>query len=462
MTESTYRDWLELSLAQQAIWLESKLNPESALQLGGWAKIVGELDEAIVRQAVSLVMARHDALRLRADEEHPRQWLENSSEPPFSVGVLPDAFDQDAAFQDYLQDEFKRPMPLGDHSLFSISLLKGRDGQSYMLWRFHHLIADSVSTTMAMRHWTEAYLALTSDTPPELAPRSSYQSVIDADMEYLRSQNYKQDLDYWMRRFDPLPPLFIDASRRRQNSVSASLFYQDWCLQGEDWVGLQQFSNQCVTTPIRALFALFALVIALQFGEFDTVSGIALHRRDRSTWRALGVFSGVIPVRFRFSRSGGLIQSVKDFSGQIDKDLRHQRMPVDNLARHLQLFRQGRSRLFDVVMSYLPSDRVNNELLTEEFPVTSDTVSVPEASPISLHLTELVHGVGLQVRIATNPSVLTGTTARNLLSQLQTVERHTVAHPSDDIENLLVLLTKDHAIVEGKGYTDDDREEWII
>ena len=65
------RRWLDLSLAQQAVWLDAKLSGSSAYQLGGWAHIDAHFDEAAVHQALSLIMARHDALRLRVDDELP-------------------------------------------------------------------------------------------------------------------------------------------------------------------------------------------------------------------------------------------------------------------------------------------------------------------------------------------------------------------------------------------------------
>ena len=79
------RKWLELSLAQQAVWLDAKLSSSSVYQLGGWARVAAPLDEAAVRQSVSLIMARHDGLRLRVDDELPRQWLDESVEPPIST-----------------------------------------------------------------------------------------------------------------------------------------------------------------------------------------------------------------------------------------------------------------------------------------------------------------------------------------------------------------------------------------
>jgi hypothetical protein len=458
--QATDREWLPLSLAQHAIWLESKLNRRAILQLGGWAKIEGEIDESLARQAVSLVMARHDALRLRVDDEEPRQWLEASCAPPLMVASLPSTDDPDKEFEKYIDEIFASPLPFGDDVLFHISLIQHSPECCYMLWRFHHIVADSVSTTAAMRHWTEAYIALMSDEPAELAPRSSYRSVIDSDAEYLRSQDYQRDLTYWKQRFEPLPPVLIDTATLMQKSIASSQFHSDFLMVADRWRSIQHLGGQWQISTSRIVFALFALVIADRYQEWDIVSGVALHRRDRSARQALGMFSGVIPVRYRFNPSDELSKAAYGFSSQIDQDLRFQRMPVDDLARVLGLFRTGRSRLFDIVMSYMPIDRWQSDSLSDGLPVTSDTVALPEASPISLHVTEI--GDGLKVRIAVNPYILNGSEAETLVLLLRFAVDSAVNGDAKLVENLFSGNDKEHAIVVDKSYPEDEREEWII
>ena len=99
------RKWLELSLAQQAVWLDAKLSSASVYQLGGWARVEGSLDEAAVRQSVRLIMGRHDALRLRVDDELPRQWLDDSAEPPMSIFELPASDNPDQAFRLHVETD---------------------------------------------------------------------------------------------------------------------------------------------------------------------------------------------------------------------------------------------------------------------------------------------------------------------------------------------------------------------
>ncbi len=210
LTVETERKWLDLSLAQQAVWLDAKLSGSSAYQLGGWARIADSPDEAAFRQAISLIMARHDGLRLRVDDELPRQWLDESVEPPFAISIYrPIRPIPTPPSTRHVQERFASAMPLGDHPLFPVELIRAGANLNYMLWRFHHLLADVASIAITISHWLNAYEALTSSSPQELTPGSSYLKTISSDAAYLESAGYHKDLAYWTSRFDPLPPALI-------------------------------------------------------------------------------------------------------------------------------------------------------------------------------------------------------------------------------------------------------------
>jgi amino acid adenylation domain-containing protein len=449
---ATERAWLELSLAQQSVWLDAKLSGASAYQLGGWARVAAPLDEAAVRQSVRLLMARHDALRLRVDDELPRQWLDESTEPPITICNLSGRGDPDAAFRAHVDRAFAEPMPLGDRPLFQIELLHAGEDLHYVLWRFHHLIADSTSVSITLSHWFEAYDALTSSTPGELAPPSSYLKLIAADAAYLESAGYHQHLAYWAARFEPLPPpLIADLSAiPADREAPASVPTASWVLDGEAYAAFERAAETAGTTAQRALFALFALALGRRYGQTDIVSGVALHRRDLANRHTLGMMAGVIAVRCDFDPFWTLAECVQAFSEQVDADLRHQRLPVDVLARALGLSGTGRTGLFEVAMSYMPAVRGQGESPLAGLPVTTGVVATREASPISLHVAELASegsGGGLSVQVAVNTDFLDAAEAATLGELLRAALDRFVREPEACFDDLDRVTDAERALV---------------
>ncbi len=440
------REWLDLSLAQQAVWLDAKLSGSAAYQLGGWARIAAPLDEEAVRQSVSLLMARHDALRLRVDDEMPRQWLDESVVPPLIAVDLAVTQDPDEAFRGHVEKVFSSALPLGDSPLFRIELIRAGRNLNYLLWRFHHLIADSASVSIALGHWFNSYEALTSGTPRELAPGSSYIKTITSDAAYLKSAAYHKDLAYWSNRFEPLPPPLLSNLEPRVNG-QRTVPPVKWLLDGESLQHFQTAAEAAGTTVQRALFALFALVLGRRYGQSDLVSGVALHRRDIASRHTLGMLAGVIPVRWQFDSFWSLEEAVQSFSEQVDADLRHQRLPVDILSRALGLSGSGRAGLFEVAMSYLPSHRGQSASLIDGLPVTTGVVDTNEASPISLHVGELHSGGGVNISLAVNTDFLDAAESQKLASLFQAALCRFVMEPQSRVATLEQLPSSEHSLV---------------
>ena len=209
LTDDTSRTWLDLTLAQQAVWLDAKLGGSTAYQLGGWLRSEAPVAESTLRQSLVFVMARHDALRLRVDDELPRQWLDESADVPLEVIDVDGADDPEAHFLRHVERAFARGFQLGDQALFQVDMMRFAAGPTYLLWRFHHLIVDSISVGLTLQHWFSAYQAMAGGAPRDLAPPSSYVQTIASDASYLASAHYQRDLAYWTARFDPIPEPLI-------------------------------------------------------------------------------------------------------------------------------------------------------------------------------------------------------------------------------------------------------------
>ena len=449
VTVEIERKWLDLSLAQQSIWLDAKLSGSSVYLLGSWARIAAPLDESAVRQAASLIMARHDGLRLRVDDELPRQWLDDSVEPPLRFIDLPsDVLNTDEAFHAHVAAHFSAPIPLGDHSLFDIEVIRAGKNLNYLLWRFHHLVADTASVALTLHHWLNAYEALTSGTAQELATGSSYLKVISADAAYLESAAYHKDLAYWSNRFEPLPPPLI-AEMEARATDNRHVPIAEWKLAGEEFAAFQKCVKAAKSTVQRALFSLFAVAMGRRYGQTDVVSGVALHRRDLANRHSIGMMAGVLAVRCQFESYWTLEECVQAFSEQLDQDLRHQRLPIDMISRALGLAGTGRAGLFEAAMSYMPLDRGFNESAIEGLPVVTGGVETKEASPISLHADELASG--LAVKVAVNTDFLAEGEAQTLLLLLQAACEKFMHEPETRFENLTTLTGAETNLVVDQG-----------
>ncbi|MFK7856429.1 MAG: AMP-binding protein, partial [Granulosicoccus sp.] len=390
------RSYLALGLAQLPVWLDSMVGGDANYRIGGWARVDGRLDHHELRQSIQLVMARHDGLRVRVDPDKPRQWVDESSEPPFNVIECHDV-DPEDALQIQLERFSSESMPLGDHPLFRIDLVE-TGPYSYLIWRLHHIIADHFSVRIALSHLFNAYDVVTSSGEVELTPGSSILETLAADAEYSQSANYKRDLAYWVDRFDPLPPALFE-TQPSATSLPAASHIVHRIMERDRFNAFTAATKLAGTLPQRALFALFTIALARRFAQTDLACGMLLHRRDRTNFHVVGMLTGFIPVRSQFESWWTITECVQAVSEQVDADLRHQRLPNDVLHRELGSPEHG---LFDAMMSWMPADEANDTRSVIPGMVMS-RIDTPDPSAITLNAQQDAKTGGLNYKIAINP-----------------------------------------------------------
>ena len=116
---------MDLTSTQMPVWLDlrSGANPSSYI-IGGYIRIPGPVDPDRFSNAVALVIARNDALRLRFHEHDPAQRIDFAADLPVARIDLRNAPDADAALRHHLEHEFPKPFNLAAREyLFRITLI---------------------------------------------------------------------------------------------------------------------------------------------------------------------------------------------------------------------------------------------------------------------------------------------------------------------------------------------------
>ena len=104
-----------------------------------------------------------------------------------------------------------------------------------------------------------------------------------------------------------------------------------------------------------------------------------------------------------------LIEFAQEVGKQLGRDYRHQRTPIDAVARALELARHGQRSVFDVFLSYLPAEKGNYDFHLGNIPIEPKIVRGPEANPLAIYITESNISRPVLFEFAFNPAYLTRT-----------------------------------------------------
>lgn len=160
---------LQLSFAQQRMWVLWKLEPQStAYCVPIVLRIRGPLDPDLLIQALTLVRSRHETLRMHIVEVDG-QPFQAPLDAPLDVEVADLSADGgEAKALARIRQQAEVPVDLSREVPFEVRLFRVGHDAHVLLLRLHHIIFDGGSNQLLMRELWPAYLALCQGQPPTL------------------------------------------------------------------------------------------------------------------------------------------------------------------------------------------------------------------------------------------------------------------------------------------------------
>ncbi|WP_242688082.1 non-ribosomal peptide synthetase, partial [Photorhabdus stackebrandtii] len=345
---------LSLSSTQQVIWLDQILHPDSPnYNISTLVCIDGALDEVLFTQALEAVVSRHDTLRLRLVDTHglPRQKLVDTSSVSLAVHDFSHYADAEAQATQQVHATFIRPFHLYGE-LWRSELLRVSDTRWYWQFCCHHLISDGLGLRLVIKDLADNYNRLVKgDTLADVAP--SYLDFIVEDRTYLDSKLHTRDLQFWLERYEKLPPALIPPSNPGTSvthspakpvlwQLNATLFQQI-----EDTVAAHGFSI------LHFMYAVLACYFARSTDTEEIVIGIPVHNRKNAKQKCtLGTFSSVIPIGVTIHSKDSFLDVMHKVAAELRRCYKYQRLPITEINQHTQIKQKtGRAQLFDITLS---------------------------------------------------------------------------------------------------------------
>ncbi|WP_086663573.1 condensation domain-containing protein [Lentzea kentuckyensis] len=269
------------SFAQQRMWFLCQLNPEAhrTYHMSGEFEVDGELDLEVLREALAVLVARHEILRTRFvlfDEDDERfggrlcQVIEPTGEIPL--------------------DETDEPFELD-----RLPLLRMRLSGRVLRLDAHHIICDGWSLAVFFDELAECYRAITGGRSPDL-PELPIQY---ADFsEWQREQAARLDLAFWRDRLAGVPSLALPTDRPRPERQSFRGGRVDVHLPPVLTRRVADLAAQERATTFMVLLAAFEALLARRSGQADFAVGTPVAGRGMpEVERSIGLFVNTVVLR---------------------------------------------------------------------------------------------------------------------------------------------------------------------
>ena len=354
-----------LTSAQREIWVSQALHGDAPVyKIGGYARIDGHIDAGLFERAVNLLIEKHDALRTvlvaSGDESGiPDQAIVETMTVPVPMHDLTASADPQAAAEAWVEAQLRTPFPLnGCEPLFRFELLKLGEQQYAVVLNFHHLIVDGWAIGLLVGSLGQIYSALLDGSEESALTAPSYAEIAAQDRAYHASPQYERQRAYWREKYREVPdPLFIPADREHDGANAASSGHHRLALPRAFYERMVEFARARESTPFQVILGLLLTYYARTLQRDEIAVGVPILNRSNARAReTVGMCAAVSPVRLPFDGTMPFDALLARIGSVLKQDYRHQRFPLSELNRAIDLWKSQRAQVFDLSVSYERDD----------------------------------------------------------------------------------------------------------
>lgn len=349
---------LPLSLSQREVWRDQRAWPGSThLYIGGAALVQGALDLQLLKAALDYLVDESDALRLVPQKDGTQQLLAEK-QVAWEVIKLGPNTDLHQAIDACWERILKDPFVWSDRPPWRIAWLQSWPDCNAVVFQYHHLIMDGWGTAQMVQRWSEIYNAMACGAEPSAPKSATYVRFIEESNAYANSEQFAEDERYWNGQIPVLPPQLIERqyARGTRDRLPETVL-------GKILITVAKYGQlkQVATENNSTAFNYFLAALAVYFSRINdrqtVVVGVpSLNRGGRRYRETLGMFVGVLPVSVTVLPGMAVTELLNAIGLTMRGALRHARYPLSELGRLLEVLRNGRDGLFDILLSFERQD----------------------------------------------------------------------------------------------------------
>ncbi|SFN62426.1 non-ribosomal peptide synthetase [Xenorhabdus japonica] len=351
-----------LSSPQQAIWFDQAIHPNSSnYNLCFFICVEGELNEALFARAFEAVVYCHDTLRLQFINPHalPAQKIVHSLPVAVDIHDFSSYPDAEIRVKQYMDAEFMRPFHLNE-VLWRSKLLRVSNNCRYWQFCCHHLIIDGAGLFILIDKVIDAYNRLMKGETMNSSAHS-YLDFITDNLNYLASEHYSHDMQFWMKRYENLPPRLIqpvNSNNTKNHQQAKAVTFQPvtWSVDQVLFKRIEKNIGAQGLPLLHFMYAVLACYFARTANVNEIVIGIPVHNRKNTRQKhTMGMFASVIPIGVTISPEDTFRDVMHKAATEMRLCYKHQRFPIVDLNRQTHIQQKGgNARLFDVTLSLEP------------------------------------------------------------------------------------------------------------
>lgn len=447
-----------LTLEQRRLWLLIQLDEKRPWQTSVAVRLTGRTDEAVLQQALSTAVQRHEVLRttFRTVDGHPLATVRPVASLRLPVvQVDPDRLDEELAR--IAASETRRRFDLAQGPLVRASLLRLGEEDHVLLLTVHQLVADRRSVRLFTDEVLTGYARLLGGGGEEAAgPAAEPQALAAAQRAWLTGDDAEKDIEYWRGRTAGLNALELPTDRPRPPVKTIDADVVSVAVPRELRDRLEAFTSGTGRRLSRLLLAGCTAVLSRHAEQRAFAVGVPVPPSwQEGAENLVGPLENTLPVRFDLDAGESLTTLLGRTDSALDEALEHARLPFEQIVEAAHPPRDlSRTPLFQVLFGF------EEEWSSRELPgVTATRLDLPVTwTPHDIDLYAVRRDGELSLRAHFNTSLFDRATVEQFLDRTLLLLDSATADPDRPLSDLSLLSGRDQERLEAwnataTGYT---------
>ncbi len=348
------KNMYDLTNPQKSIWLTNEFyNGTSIENVEGNVRILQKIDFDALKRAINLYVKRNDAFRLKFihKDDTVMQYVDDFTE--FDVEIVPVESEKDLKVLE--RSICDTPFETLNKLLFKFTIYRFPDGSGGFIINTHHLIADAWTAGLVVDEVMEHYEALINNKEIPNEPNLSYLDYINSEKEYLNSEKFKKDKEFWSEIFDTVPEIATIPSLNSENSkeTDSSSGRKLFTIPKETISLINDFCRPRKASVFNFFMGVISLYLSRVSGLNEFVIGTPiLNRGNFKEKQTSGMYISTIPFKVSLNSDDSFSNFLSNISIDFLKIFRHQKYPYQYLLEDLRSKDNNLPNLYKIFMSY--------------------------------------------------------------------------------------------------------------
>lgn len=429
---------LPLSSSERSLWFFDRLHPQSCVyNIPLLFQINGELNTKILEQSLQAVVRRHEILRtkfLEIDGQPQKVILEDAT-CQLSIVNLTAETEAKTRAEQLTEAEAQQPFNLESELPIRAKLLYLSAEESWLLVTCHHIVFDGWSIDLLFDELTTIY-----DSSPLPDVAIQYVDYAHWQQQWLQSEAYVKQLDYWKEQLADIPPLIeLPTDRPRPSIQSYKGDRYSLVLPQNLTQTLKTFSRQEGVTSFITLLAVFKTLLYRYTSQSDIIVGSPFANRNVvDTENSIGFFVNTLVLRTQLESNLSVRELLNRVRSVISEASARANLPFDKLVEELQPERDlSYNPLFQVMFAFQERLVINKAESGLSWNYLGETNRQTAMFDLTLDLEETAEGI--KGHIEYNSDLFDRNTIDRMAGHFQVLLEAIIANPEGEIATLPIL-----------------------